>query len=282
MEPIRKGLWYIESHFASPLGLDEIAGQAGLSRFHFSRTFAQVTGVPVLAYVRGRRLSQAARMLAKGAPDILSVALESGYGSHEAFTRAFRDFLGVTPEDVRAGGTIENLKLLEPFVMSDLPATTLPAPQFREEGPFLMGGLREYRTFEERAGIPEQWQRFLPHFGNTSGQIGRDAFGICLAPSRSDDGFDYMTAVAVRSADELPEQLSAVHIARRRYAVFRHEGHVSQIGATCAAISRDWQPRAAVEIESAPLFMIERYDSSFDPQTGFGGMEVWIPLKAGR
>jgi len=53
-------------------------------------------------YVRVRRLSEAARALVGGAPEILTVALDSGNGSHEAFTRAFRDQFGVTPASVRA------------------------------------------------------------------------------------------------------------------------------------------------------------------------------------
>jgi len=44
MHPIRKTLWYIEGHFAGPVGLDDLAAVSALSRFHLSRTFAQVTG----------------------------------------------------------------------------------------------------------------------------------------------------------------------------------------------------------------------------------------------
>src|SRR5262249_21998773 len=138
VEPIRKALWYIESHFASPIGLDDIAEVSGLSRFHFSRTFTQTTGQSVSSYLRGRPITQAAHVLAEGAPDILTVALDVGYGSHEAFTRAFRDFFGVTPEEVRAKRDFSHLDLKEPFIMKEQPAAQLPAPLVREEGPFLM------------------------------------------------------------------------------------------------------------------------------------------------
>jgi AraC family transcriptional regulator len=67
-----------------------------------SRLFSQATGKTVTAYVRGRRLTEAARALADGAPDILAVALQAGYGSHEAFTRALRDQFGLSPTDLRA------------------------------------------------------------------------------------------------------------------------------------------------------------------------------------
>jgi AraC-like DNA-binding protein len=104
MNPAQKALWFIESHLANALTLDEIAGVAGISRFHLVRAFAVATGFSVMRYVRARRLSEAARALAGGAPDILNLALDADYGSHEAFTRAFRDHFGVTPEAVRSSG----------------------------------------------------------------------------------------------------------------------------------------------------------------------------------
>src|SRR6202051_2125329 len=102
MNPAQKALWFIESHLADALTLDEIAGGGGVSRFHMVRAFAAATGLSVMRYVRARRLSEAARALAGGAPDILSLALDADYGSHEAFTRAFRDHFGVTPDADRS------------------------------------------------------------------------------------------------------------------------------------------------------------------------------------
>src|SRR4051812_20074291 len=113
MNPAQKALWFIESHLASELSLDEVAAMAGISRFHMVRAFAAATGVSVMRYVRARRLSEAAKALANGAPDILAVALDTDYGSHEAFTRAFRDHFGVTPEAVRDSAHLDNLQLQE-------------------------------------------------------------------------------------------------------------------------------------------------------------------------
>src|SRR6202043_2123705 len=113
MNPAQRALWYIESHLAEELTLDEIAGVAGISRFHLVRAFAVATGFSAMRYVRARRLSEAARALAGGAPDILNLALDADYGSHEAFTRAFRDHFGVTPEAVRSSACLDHLKLVE-------------------------------------------------------------------------------------------------------------------------------------------------------------------------
>src|SRR4029079_11325863 len=130
MNPAHRALWYIESHLAEPMTLDEIAAISGVSRFHIVRAFAAATGLPVMRYVRARRLSEAARALANGAPDILALALEADYGSHKAFPRAFRDHFGVTPEAVRSSTRLDHLGLQEPITMNSSKIDNLQAPRF--------------------------------------------------------------------------------------------------------------------------------------------------------
>src|SRR5882724_3129911 len=159
MNPAQKALWYIESHLAEPLTLDDVAGVAGVSRFHLVRAFATATGFSVMRYVRARRLSKAAQALAAGAPDILSLALDADYGSHEAFTRAFRDHFGMTPETVRATTCLAKLRLQEPIMMNSTVIDNLQAPRFETRKPFLVAGISERCTHENGgAGIPNQWQ----------------------------------------------------------------------------------------------------------------------------
>src|SRR3954470_18700591 len=160
MNPAQKALWFIESHLAGELSLDEIAGIAGISRFHMVRAFAAATGLSVMRYVRARRLSEAARALANGAPDILQLALDADYNSHEAFTRAFRDHFGVTPETVRGSAHLENLALQEPIIMDSNVLDNLQPPRFETSKPLLIAGFGERYTWESGAAIPGQWQRF--------------------------------------------------------------------------------------------------------------------------
>src|ERR1700712_4825355 len=101
LNPVDRAIWFIESHLTDDLTLTRIAAIAGVSRYHMVRAFGVTTGRGVMGYVRARRLTKAAHVLADGAPDILMVALDAGYGSHEAFTRAFRDRFGLTPEALR-------------------------------------------------------------------------------------------------------------------------------------------------------------------------------------
>lgn len=129
MHPVAKAIWFIESHFGRAIALSEIASMAGMSRHHLSRRFSQMTGQTLNRYLRARRLSEAARQLAAGAQDILAVALDAGYGSHEAFTRAFREEFGLTPEALRKRRDLSGLRLQEPIRMTALQQTTSPAPR---------------------------------------------------------------------------------------------------------------------------------------------------------
>jgi AraC family transcriptional regulator len=58
--------------------------------------------------------------------------------------------------------------------------------------------------------------------------------------------------------------------------VFAHRDHVSSISATHYAIMADWAPRSG--IDPAETLNFERYDERFDPMTGLGGVEIWLPV----
>jgi AraC family transcriptional regulator len=277
VNPVSKALWFIESHFAQEVCLDDVAAVSGVSRFYLSRAFATLVGVSMQSYLRGRRLSEAARKLAEGADDILSVALGFGYGSHEAFTRAFRDQFGVTPESVRANGHVRNLALVQPIRLEQAMTTQQLSPsRFEDHGPMLIVGLTERYTQATRAGIPAQWQRFTPHLGHVPGQTNSDAYGVCY---NTDDeaNMDYMCGVEVRNFANVPQELERLRIPPQHYAVFEHRGHISSINETFKSIFGEWLPGSGYEMADAPLF--ERYPPRFDGRTGAGGLEVWVPVE---
>jgi AraC family transcriptional regulator len=276
MNPVEQAIWFIESHFAQPLDLDEIAQSGGVSRFHMSRAFVVATGRPVIGYLRARRLTEAARQLADGAPDILSVALEAGYGSHEAFTRAFRDQFGITPEQVRAARDLETLNLVEPIMLDSTPRTDLVSPRFEDGPPLLIvGSLQRYHR-DDAAGIPSQWRILDPHVGHIPGEVPYITYGV-VANSDDQGNFDYLAGVEVADFSDPPEGLSTLRIQAQRYAVFRHAEHISTIRKTMHAIWAVWLPNSTYDAADAPMF--ERYGPEFDGRTGQGGLEIWLPVK---
>lgn len=276
--PVSRALWFIESHFGRELTLEESADAGCVSRYHMSRTFAVTMGCPIMRYVRGRRLTEAARALVNGASDILSVALDAGHGWHEAFTRAFREQFGITPEAVRAQGHLKNIRLMEARKMQE---TLLEKVEVRfEKGRVLLiAGMGARYSCDSSVGIPAQWQKFVPHLGNVPGQVGRTAYGVMC--NFDDDGnVDYTCGVEVSDFSRVPAEWNSVRIPAQEYAVFTHRDHISAIRSTWTTIWNKWLPESGREVADAPNF--ELYGENFNSVTGRGLVEIWLPLENKR
>jgi len=276
MNPVEKALWFIESHFASDLTLSDVANAAGVSRFYMTRSFGAATNRSIMSYVRARRLSEAAKSLLSGASDILSVALDAGYSSHEAFTRAFRAEFGLTPEAVRAQRNGMNLELTGPIKLDDFLAIRLEPPRFEKGERLLVAGLAERYSCETSAAIPSQWQRFAPHLGHIPGQIGGAVYGIFC---NDDDAgnFDYVCAATVKNFSGISKSWTCLRIPEQNYAAFRQSDHISTVRSVWNTILNHWLPTSGYQAIDAPAF--ERYDEQFNSTTGLGGFEVWIPIQ---
>lgn len=278
MVPVERALWFIENRLAEDVSLRTVALSTGVSSHHLARAFAAATGRSLMRYARGRRLSEAARALAAGAPDILAVALDVGYGSHEAFTRAFREQFGVTPEECRAAGRLDRLKLVEPIRMDKTLLIDLDEPRFEEREELLIAGIGARYTFPSNEGIPGQWRRFAPYIGALPTQDGPETYGVCCNADNS-GSFEYIAGVKVRDFAELPEEFACCRVSAQRYAVFRHPAHVSALRRTHYTIWNKWAVESDFKITDGPSF--ERYGEGFNPATGLGPIEVWMPV-AGR
>ena len=97
VERILRVLRHIQAHLDESLDLEELAGVACFSSFHFHRVFAAMTGETIADHVRRLRLERAALELRSGAKPVIQVALDAGYEAHAAFTRAFKAAHGVSP-----------------------------------------------------------------------------------------------------------------------------------------------------------------------------------------
>jgi AraC family transcriptional regulator len=139
-----KALFVIERNLDRDLSLAEIAQARDVSRFHLSHAFGETTGLSVMEYLRGRRLTKAAHALASGAPNILNVALDAGYQSHEAFSRAIKTHFGITPDEVRKSESLAGLKLVDAIHHRESKDMKLKTPRFEKAGELLFVGLREH------------------------------------------------------------------------------------------------------------------------------------------
>jgi len=156
-------------------------------------------------------------------------------------------------------------------------AAQLEAPRVENSRPLLIAGLRSHFADQPWNGTPELWQRFAPHLGRIPGQVGRTAYGLCfLLPN----GVDYLAGVEVSGLAGLPSDFASVNLPAQKYLVFPHREHVAKLHNTCQVIA-EWVPTSGYEAAKTPGVpdFFERYTEEFDPRTGMGGIEVWIPIK---
>ena len=272
-----KALWIIERNRCRPFTLGDVAAACTVSRYHLAHAFAASTGVPVMHYVRDRNLTEAARALADGAPDILDLALDAGYGSHEAFSRAFRAKFGTTPETVRCTKTTENLPMTTAMKAPNIPDVTLAVPRIEDAGPMRLVGLpARYATATTQA-IPAQWQAFMAVYDDIPAKTAAAPFGVYR--NMDDYGaFEHVCAVAVTAVPKLPRGLIELRIPKQTYLVFQHLDHAAALGATYAAIWNDWLAASPYQAANGPS--LERCLDGFSPRTGLGGMGIGIPIEA--
>lgn len=100
---INDSIDFIEDEIKSPIVLEQLADRAFLSKYHFTRIFKALTNKTPKEYIDERKLTEAAIALRNMGGNIVDVAYEYGFESHEAFSRRFKSMFGVTPLEVKKG-----------------------------------------------------------------------------------------------------------------------------------------------------------------------------------
>ncbi|NLL75879.1 MAG: AraC family transcriptional regulator [Clostridiales bacterium] len=98
---IQKTLDHIEEHIGEEIQIEELAEIAALSLFYYQRLFTRLVKTSIRDYIKLRRLARATVPLRDTKKNIIDIAMEYGFGSHETFTRAFKETYGITPSQYR-------------------------------------------------------------------------------------------------------------------------------------------------------------------------------------
>ena len=155
-------------------------------------------------------------------------------------------------------------------------SSPLAPPRLVEAEAIRIVGLAE-RYQGSNAGIPAQWGRFVPQLEAIGGRLGDDTFGVVYDHDEATAAFSYLCGVEVKEFPASLGELTRLELPARRYAVWAHREHVSMVSATCQQIFEHGLASARLVPEPAP--MLERYGDRFDPRTGNGGLEVWVPVR---
>ena len=90
----------MSARLIDPPSLQELAGEVGLSPFHFARTFRRATGLPPHTWLKQRRLEQARALLSEGCAPLV-VAMQLGFADQSHLSRQFKQAYGIAPGEYR-------------------------------------------------------------------------------------------------------------------------------------------------------------------------------------
>lgn len=157
----------------------------------------------------------------------------------------------------------------------------MTSPRFVRCEPLLIAGQREFLTENADKEIPLLWQKFMLQEHRILHRVNRNFYGLCIRSEKSKDDFYYMAGCLVTDFTDLRREFSPIILSSETYAVFIHDQHVSKIRETIAFAFDEWLPNSAYRLVERPtqsLHFFELYTEEFNPDTGFGGMEIWIPV----
>ena len=282
MAAISSALAHIDEHLFEPLTVEDLAEVADLSPFHFSRLFTAIVGESVMSYVRRRRLAIAAMRLVK-VPEtrLIDLAFDCGFESQEAFTRAFRRTLGMTPGELKRRGGIDHFDEVEKHMTAiDLGGSLTLESGVSKRGAFRVAGLSGRFDHTSKAAIPALWDRLLPSLP-LPGQFGWITYGLCWSANASEGAFNYMAAAEFEPGALGPQGLEVFDVPAQTYLVFKQAiepGNLHlQMSSACDEIWSHRLAKSGYKPSGGPDF--ELYPAEFMPNKP-GTLFYWIPVIA--
>jgi AraC family transcriptional regulator len=233
-------------------------------------------------YMRRRRLELAAqRLVAQPRLPVLQVALSVGFGSTEAFARAFKTRFGSTPTGWRdsqrrkrdqSKSKHDQARAQTPANDGDMKVTIV------DRQPTTVAYLRHVGPYGKQ--VSDFWIKKVAPWMETNGLYGKPRYGISL----DDPGIAAPETLRYDAAVEVPKDFAGAGdyqmtvIPGGKYAVGKFKGTENEVGEAWAWLLRDWLPESGMQLDSRPFFEHYPVSAGYDQKTGQFESEICIPV----
>ncbi|CDR02980.1 AraC family transcriptional regulator [Streptomyces iranensis] len=283
LERLNEALDHIDSRLDQRIEVAELARIAMTSEYHFRRLFSALAGISLSEYIRRRRLTLAGAEVLAGERTLLEIAVRYGYGSGEAFARAFRAMHGVGPGEARrAGASLSS----QPRMSFRLIVEGSSSMRYRvvEKERFQVVG-KKVRVPLVHEGVNPGIAEFIRGIGQEtirriaalSDQEPEGILGVSdnLDPSRAEGTeLDYYHGVVTRAA--APEDLDTLAVPAGTWAVFENSGPFPRaLQHLWRDVFTQWFPSNPYQSRPGPEILRTRLS-----QDGArADAELWIPVE---
>ncbi|MGW0707335.1 AraC family transcriptional regulator [Streptomyces sp. NPDC002643] len=283
LERLNQAMEHIEGRLDQSIDAAELARIAATSEYHLRRMFSALAGMPLSEYIRRRRLTVAGAEVLSGSDSLLEIAVRYGYGSGEAFARAFRAVHGVGPGEARRTGAA---LVSQPRLSFRLTVEGNSSMRYRvvDRPDFTVVGLKA-RVPLVHLG-PNQAiidfvrsieRQTVERLEKLSDQEPHGIVAVCddLDPSRAEGTeLDYYHGVITSAA--APEGMTALSVPAGTWAVFTASGPAPQaIQELWRDVYAEWFPSNPYRSRPGPEILRTR----LSPSTGEADAELWLPVE---
>lgn len=292
IENFQNSIDYIEEHIKEKLTVEELAKLSGFSTYHYYRLFNAYIGMPVMEYIRRRRMAFAVSELSMG-KRIIDIALDYGFDTHNGFSKAFRREYGYSPEQYRmhVNGHLPEKLDLKTLIGYNLKGGVLMEPKIVGKPAFKIVGYALNTTTEgnrNKREIPAFWDRFEidgieEKLYEQLSPSEHGEYGVCFPHDTETGNFTYVIGVKVDNYDKASEDMFKGEIPESTYAVFTtppadyaEKGFVKAIEGTWKYIFEKWFPNSGYEFAPDKVDF-EFYDERCHDYKG-AVMDIYIPI----
>jgi AraC family transcriptional regulator len=291
-ERVRRALSYIHENLKAPLSLEDVAAASYFSPFHFHRIFHSLVGETLNEYIRRKRLEQAVAWLVyDDSRTITEVALSCGFSSSSNFSKAFSNYFGCSPSEVRDpskfkdnskigelkrkhGKDFDPRKFYPEFIhqIQEIDMDVQVIDQKEKRVAFLTSP----RGYEQKE-VMETWDKVCK-WAEDNKLVNADYYGACydnplVTPA---DKCRYDAAITVNADTVIAAPFEEEVIPAGKYAMAYYRGPEDPDATLHMKIYREWLPQSGFEPDDFPL--LERYLNDHR-EDGYVEMQVLIKLK---
>jgi AraC family transcriptional regulator len=252
------------NYFDDEITLSALAGELGYSQYHITKQFRSLTGITFRNYLRLRRLAYSVIELRDSEKRIIDVACDYGFNSQEAYTRAFKETYGITPNEYRKRkmplvlqakqntfnpyylGIGESSMSKHELQEVTIAVLTLPEHKFLHIKNIDSDNYWAFWALQEKIpgqdcnticglldSIKDKLDGITGKIVEFDGQIGANFFN-----EYGKKGYAYGIRIPIDYAGEIPKQMLCIEIPQRNYIVFSHPSfEYEEIGTSvCEAV----------------------------------------------
>ncbi len=274
---LQKAVDFIENNLDKDINFSKVAQEVGMSPFYFHRIFSAILGISPTTYIRNRRLTVAAQEISKNNENILDIALKYGFESHEAFSRAFKNFHGVAPKFAKTNGNeFKNYSKVDiNLEFNSINPNKVLNYRIEEKDTFRVAAILKDFNLDIKNEIPEFWKELKNNgtLQKISNDSTKNVLGICIG---TQNVFEYQYGIGreIEETDDIEDiesklGMRVIEIPKCEWVVFKCEGQDEK------DINELWQ-RIYKE-----FFITTSYKQSMDIDFELyddKDTEIWIPI----